>query len=303
LSFTCNCPEDNTGTYCEILKPCTDVDCGLGSCVTSDDWLSFTCSCPEDNTGTYCEIIKPCTGVDCNSGSCLTSDDWLSFTCDCLEDKTGTYCELDFQPGTNPNEIEFLFPTASESPAEVVIETVLGIFEAYGIPGITFVDEFYSSRKRRNAEDALDAIADYGCWCSKPFAGNAHMGKPLDEVDQLCKKWSQCTRCMGLNGCSGDVNDAYDLTFVPATDSYTCNAVTGCGLSRCECTGELGITLARALINNNFQLDGTHNEVTDAECVRGTGASFTDACCGVAPAWMPYNTQMDQCLNGDIIPL
>jgi len=175
------------------------------------------------------------------------------------------------------------------------------MFEAFGIEQVTFVENFY--RKKRSVQDALDAVMGYGCWCSKPFTGDAFKGKPLDEVDQICKSWSQCSRCNGLNGCTSGSNDEFSYTISGATSSYTCTAATECGLNKCKCAAELGLSLAQALISNNFQLDSGNNNVVEGACDRGMGNSFTDACCGVSPTWKPFNTQSNQCLFGDVVPI
>ena len=83
----------------------------------------------------------------------------------------------------------------------------------------------------------------------------------------------------------------------------TCTSDTECGSEQCECTAELGLILARTIIEENFQLDADHNDATDAQCIKGTGTSFSDACCGVAPSWKPYNKEVNQCSDGDIIPI
>jgi len=65
-------------------------------------------------------------------------------------------------------EITFI-PSFPEDHIQTINEIILVIFQAYGIDEITFVENEYKSRKRRNAQDALDAVSTYGCWCSKPF--------------------------------------------------------------------------------------------------------------------------------------
>lgn len=66
---------------------------------------------------------------------------------------------------------------------------------------------------------------------------------------------------------------------------------------------ELGIELARSLVNTNFQLDANNNNVLEDRCIKNGGAGFTDACCGVSPTWKPYSTQSHQCVAGDITTL
>ena len=109
--------------------------------------------------------------------------------------------------------------TCTETTGEacIVLDILKYIFEAFGIQQITFVENFY--RKKRGAQDALDAVIGYGCWCSKPFTGDAFKGKPLDEFDQICKSWSQCSRCNGLSGCAG--GEGFNYTVFPLTSSYT----------------------------------------------------------------------------------
>jgi hypothetical protein len=207
-------------------------------------------------------------------------------------------------PGERTDPVS-ITPPNPEDILEVVQQMILSIFDAYGITGITFINGLFAGNSRRKrqlagADDALSAVQNYGCWCSKPFSGDAFKGKPLDEVDSVCKAYSMCTRCSKLNQCVGSDADAYSLTFVPSTDTYTCVSDTECGLNKCECTGQLGVALARSLIDNNFQLDAGNNNVLEAECQRGDGSSFNDACCGNVPEWKPYNTVTHQCVAGEI---
>ena len=99
-----------------------------------------------------------------------------------------------------------LIPPASPSNSTVGIISgiVESIFEAYGIKQITFTSGLFNSsrKKRQTAQNALDSIRDYGCWCTKPFTGDGFMGQPLDDVDRICKLWSQCNRCIGLSTCT-----------------------------------------------------------------------------------------------------
>ena len=104
--------------------------------------------------------------------------------------------------------------------------------------------------------------------------------------------------------CSGNPSDPFSLVFTPASDTYTCTGTSQCALESCECMADLGIKLARSLVDNNFQLDANNNNVTQDRCVRGIGnGQFTDACCGSSPSWKPYNSNTHQCSSGNIISL
>merc|ERR1711879_757919 len=37
-----------------------------------------------------------------------------------------------------------------------------------------------------------DKLPTYGCWCTKIYNGNGYGGRPADDLDELCKKWSKC---------------------------------------------------------------------------------------------------------------
>ena len=193
-------------------------------------------------------------------------------------------------------------PEEFKAPLEMVEQQVENIFEQFGITEIRFSDDT-TRRKRRNVQDVLDAVADYGCWCSKPFTGTAYMGRALDEVDQICKSWSQCWRCIGMNGCTGDLEDPYALTFNVTENTYECISHSQCAEYRCECTGQLGLALASKLVEWNSTLPSSNHQVDPSVCVRGDGSTYNDQCCGTIPFWTPFNGLTHQCVGNFILPL
>ena len=127
------------------------------------------------------------------------------------------------------------------------------------------------------------------------------MGRPLDEVDSICKNFSQCQKCNKMSTCSGSFFESYQISFNPVTDTYTCQSSSECASDSCACAGEMGIQLARALIDHGNMLEAAHNSVDASACVRGTGLVSNDACCGNVPFATPYSSSSNTCVNGQVI--
>ena len=129
------------------------------------------------------------------------------------------------------------------------------------------------------------------------FTGSALQGQPLDTIDSVCKEYSSCIKCNSMNGCSGSEN--YTLSIVPLTDSYTCNSLTSCGMDRCHCSASFGINLARAIIDNNLEVDSQFQNVDRSSCPRkGALFSVKNSCCGNAPFGKLYDSTNQVCDNG-----
>ena len=98
-----------TGTYCDIIIPCTPVndpcqhnfnctnepeewiDFGIGS----PDSLDYTCHCNESWTGKNCEIIIPCSLEPCfGNSTCVNDEDYLDYTCICTGNYIGKDCDV-----------------------------------------------------------------------------------------------------------------------------------------------------------------------------------------------------------------
>ena len=101
-----------------------------------------------------------------------------------------------------------------------------------------------------------------------------------------------------MNGCSGSEN--YTLSIIPVSDSYTCDSLTSCGMDRCHCQASFGINLARALIDNNLEVESQFQNVPSSSCSRQllTGLAMKDSCCGTAPFGQLYSSVTQNCVNG-----
>merc|ERR1719198_951076 len=98
--------------------------------------------------------------------------------------------------------------------------------------------------------------------------------------------------------CTGDLAEPYNLTFTPATDSYTCSSTSECATNRCLCTAKASVILARHLIETNSLLVSEFFDPDPTICVRGDGSVYNDQCCGEVPDWVPYNGLLQTCVNG-----
>merc|ERR1712176_1214151 len=90
--------------------------------------------------------------------------------------------------------------TPGQNFYEMLTELLANILENYGITSITFSS---TVRKRRSVQDVLNAVQNYGCWCSKPLTGQAYGGEALDEIDRICKLFSRCRKCEKWSNCAG----------------------------------------------------------------------------------------------------
>ena len=132
------------------------------------------------------------------------------------------------------------------------------------------------------------------------FAGSALQGQSLDAIDSVCKEYSSCIKCNSINGCSGSEN--YTLSIVPLTDDYDCTSTTSCGMDRCHCSASFGVNMARALIDNNLEIESQFQNVDSSSCTRrldlGSTPLLKDSCCGNAPFGELYNSGVQVCNNG-----
>lgn len=150
-------------------------------------------------------------------------------------------------------------------------------------------------------------IPDYGCWCPKIYTGFGFGGIPVDDVDELCREWSQCRTCSALEQCTGELDVNYQPTIgidsVNLNLVFQCNGMNECTTHRCECDLFYSQQLSQLVVAGAGDLDNMHR--TDAHCGGGGGtpANPADACCGNAPHWESYSSAINQCVNGEILPL
>lgn len=239
----------------------------------------------------------------------LTGSSRSEMTPTCYDNSTvaSDFTEGDADPLSGSIRSDFshnFIPASDYSSSSIVSGLMDYVFTAYGLnSGST-----NGKRKRRQtAEELTASVEKYGCWCNKPFNEEAHEGVPIDELDKICRSWSQCTHCEQYSSCSGSFDDVYSVDFNTATDAYQCatgGSTTACGLSRCECDASFVLAVARHLTDNGGvgSLDNSKVSVTSDQCVKYTPAagafSHPNNCCGDAPTWATFNDQEQTCTNG-----
>lgn len=159
----------------------------------------------------------------------LTSSSRSEMTPTCYDNSTvsSDFTEGDANPlgGSIRSDYSHTFiPTASDySSSSIVSDLMSYVLTAYGLE----TSGSGQTRKRRQtAEELTQSVEDYGCWCNKAFNQEAHEGVPIDDLDKVCRSWSQCTHCEQYSSCSGTFSDAYSVSFNTATDVYQCDADT-----------------------------------------------------------------------------
>ena len=61
-----------------------------------------------------------------------------------------------------------------------------------------------------DTESYLTKVANYGCWCTKAYNGDGHRGKPIDNLDTICRSWVRARNCEKLAVCDGEVDLDYE---------------------------------------------------------------------------------------------
>jgi hypothetical protein len=104
--------------------------------------------------------------------------------------------------------------------------------------------------------------------------------------------------------CAGSLHTNYTMAFNEETDEYTCSSESECARLRCECDATLAIDLARHFVNaGTDDLSSSNLGLGKDDCARAGvhGGAPNNACCGVAPTWQAYNTELQKCNgNGEV---
>ena len=82
-----------------------------------------------------------------------------------------------------------------------------------------------------------------------------------------------------------------------------CKSDSGCAFQTCECVSELAVNLARTIIDNGNVLNAVFSNVNESDCVRSPNSESIqhDRCCGDSPHWIPFDSNSNSCVNGQLI--
>lgn len=109
---------------------------------------------------------------------------------------------------------------------------------------------------------------DYGCNCNflgdKPLAAAGH-GAPLDPIDQACKNYKDCQRCVQMDDgadCNTE-NEDWFYSFQSIGAEAECdNAVKSCRRHLCECDKQFALDVADAFKFYDSNLHGENMDLS-----------------------------------------
>jgi len=152
-------------------------------------------------------------------------------------------------------------------------------------------------------------INEYGCWCYFQDGHGAGRGKPVDEIDVLCKRLHDGYTCAIMD--AADLNQVcvpWEVTYNSAmgtglglgmdingirTECDSQNPSSGCAQWACKIEGyflqQLVLTFTHGtLIDYNLQHRNGFN--TQIDCPISTGIKSEHACCDEHPLRFPFKT-------------
>ncbi|XP_046368498.2 protein crumbs-like isoform X1 [Haliotis rufescens] len=284
-NFTCVCPHNYNGTYCEndlSHLGCHVVNLCLNNatCVANpDEGTTYRCMCTPGYTGTNCETeIDECRRDPCKNGQCI--DLVNGFRCNCTgSGYDGDTCiddvsECDLTPGVcgsgtcvnNPGSFTCVCPPGYDG-----IGCVLDVNECDSIPC-------------QNGGNCTNGMNTYLCTCPRGFTGHDCEGDIDDCVNVTCRGAN--TRCLdGINGYTCVCNDGYsgfapvcrdidECASNPCYGNATCDNLENA--FRCHCspgyTGDQCQTNINECQDNPCQNGGTCKDEVNSyrcECVDG----------------------------------
>ena len=148
-------------------------------------------------------------------------------------------------------------------------------------------------------------LQNYGCWCPKLLrerCDSALMGRPIDDLDRVCRDWFRCKRCASLAPyhCPIKKDYVYDVTHFNSAGAISCEAIKddSCAYYNCLCDSDMVLDI----ISNIGMLNVTGIGVDVEECVRGDdwGGHVIDSCCGEFPNVTPYSSEKFICVDGKV---
>merc|ERR1712050_456666 len=72
------------------------------------------------------------------------------------------------------------------------------------------LDGKHMLRKLKEIGFEADKIESYGCYCQFSDSKKLPKGQPMDEYDLVCFQYSQCLKCLDVDGCRNDTYIGFD---------------------------------------------------------------------------------------------
>lgn len=154
----------------------------------------------------------------------------------------------------------------------------------------------------------------YGCNClilgDRPMS-DPGLGKPVDELDMVCKAYKDCQRCVAMrygDTCIGEmVKYRWRKTGKNKKDVTCTDQPDTCERSLCECDLKFGQDMPahRDVFNDDYHLFwSTIGWNADDDCYRGGGGPYDPECCGApdGPMRLFNDATKDCCPDYSIKP-
>jgi len=153
----------------------------------------------------------------------------------------------------------------------------------------------------------------YGCNClilgDRPMS-DPGMGKPVDELDVVCKAYKDCVKCVQMEygeTCIGEFKK-YRYGMNTRTNKVTCKDAPGtCERALCECDNQFGQQMPAK--RDSFTTDyhmfwSTTGWNPEEQCLRGGSGPYEPECCGRDDGPLHiYNAKTKECCaDGTVAP-
>jgi len=153
----------------------------------------------------------------------------------------------------------------------------------------------------------------YGCNClilgDRPMS-DPGMGKPVDELDVVCKAYKDCVKCVQMEygeECIGEFKK-YRYGLNKNTKKVTCRDEPGtCERALCECDNQFGqqMPAKRDAFTTDYHMFWTTTGWNPEEqCLRGGSGPYEPECCGRDDGPLHiYNAKTKECCaDGSVAP-
>ncbi|XP_005090877.2 fibropellin-1 [Aplysia californica] len=293
-NYTCDCSDTGyMGVNCtDVVDPCVGVDCGSGTCVSSD--TGSMCHCPDTLTGPRCESrVDNCANSSfCQHGKCLNNH------CDCTgSGYVGDHCEIE------ENECNRTVPVCLHDGVCTDREGTFDCNCTLGYEGLTCATPNCTADICL-AGDCRTNATDWYCVCPKYYEGSRCETKgpcadePCDAnhtdvcIQSIPDNSYNCSCIQGWEGknCSEDIDEC---SIVGAVDcgNGTCRNLPG--TFRCECFPGFTGAQCEQNIDECLLEERCFN---GGQCRDGIN-SFTCDCTGTGYQGDNCSADVDECLQ------
>lgn len=147
--------------------------------------------------------------------------------------------------------------------------------------------------------DRIEDVFSHGCWCSFLRVSETSIkpkrGHPIDPVDQICRSYSQCYRCVTIEGYCDTVSPLY-IYVKKRRQPFTCNfpQPSFCARERCECDLNAAVALQTYLSENPDWNPRNPNTVDECQ-LNTSGRIPKNHCCKIQGMWKQYSNITHTC--------